>query len=139
MQTPRDFVREPATWCPIQVPGRATFRELVDVLADQRTVALVAARDPEMGPYTACITVAAAEADAASVELDGCSRRYRHLRDDHARTTDERQNQPKSGQCTHQFSPEAAAEVSRGLRAILTDNTSFAPKKKRTPAHWRQR
>ncbi len=73
MQTPRDFVREPATWCPINVPGRATFRELLDVLADQRTVALVAARDPEMGPYTACITVAASEADA------WCVRGYRML------------------------------------------------------------
>lgn len=73
MQTPRDFVRQPASWAPIQDPGRATFRELLDVLSDVRTVALVAAPDPEMGPYTACITVPSSEADA------WCARGYRKL------------------------------------------------------------
>lgn len=74
MATPRDFVREPATWAPIQVPGQATFRELLDVLADRdRRVALVGAPDPEMGPYSRCITVPASEADA------WCGRGYRTL------------------------------------------------------------
>jgi hypothetical protein len=77
MSIPRDFVREPATWAPIQVPGQATFRELLDVLADHRDrrVALVGTPDPEMGPYSRCITVPAHEADT------WCARGYRTLTD----------------------------------------------------------
>jgi hypothetical protein len=73
MSIPRDFVREPATWAPIQVPGQATFRELADVLADHRKVPLVGAADEEMGPYSACIVVSEHEADA------WCARGYRKL------------------------------------------------------------
>lgn len=73
MPTPRDFVREPATWAPIQTPGQATFRELADVLADHRSVPLVGASDDEMGPYSTCIVV-------AEHEVDGwCRRGYRKL------------------------------------------------------------
>jgi hypothetical protein len=73
MQTPRDFVREPATWAPVQEPGQASFRELVDVLADSHQVPLVGAADAEMGPYSTCITVAEHEAEA------WCTRGYRKL------------------------------------------------------------
>lgn len=73
MPSPHDFVREPATWAPVQTPGQATFRELLDVLADPRTVPLVGQDDREMGPYTACIVVAEAEVEA------WCARGYRKL------------------------------------------------------------
>ena len=73
MSTPRDFVREPATWAPIQTPGQATFHELADVLADHHKVPLVGAGDDEMGPYSACIVVPESEADT------WCGRGYRKL------------------------------------------------------------
>jgi len=73
MVTPRDFVREPATWAPIQIKGKATFRELVDVLGVHDRVPLVARDDDELGPYTSCIVV-----DEAEIET-WCARGYRKL------------------------------------------------------------
>lgn len=57
MTIPRDFVREPAPWAPIEHPGQATFHELLEVLDDHHDVPLVGQDDREMGPYSACIIV----------------------------------------------------------------------------------
>lgn len=57
MSPPRDFVREPAPWAPLEHPGRATFDELQELLDDHHDVALVGQDDQEMGPYSRCIIV----------------------------------------------------------------------------------
>ena len=63
MGVPRDYVLNPAPATPIKVREQATFDELFEVFADNRGVALVGAGDAEMGPYTRCIRVDAAEVD----------------------------------------------------------------------------
>ncbi len=60
----RDYVLEPVPPVPIRVSGQATFEELFDVFADHHGVALVGAGDPDMGPYTHCVRVAAADVEA---------------------------------------------------------------------------
>jgi hypothetical protein len=57
MTPPRDFIREPAPWAPLEQPGRATFDELQELLDDHHDVALVGQHDAEMGPYSRCIIV----------------------------------------------------------------------------------
>jgi hypothetical protein len=63
-RVPRDFVRDPVGSVPIRAVGRATFHELIEVFSEARTVPLVRNSDPEMGPYSSCITVPDEEVEA---------------------------------------------------------------------------
>jgi hypothetical protein len=73
MATPHDYVVDPVPSVPLHARGRATFRELAEIFAIGRHVALVGRDDAEMGPYTHCILVSVSDVDTC------CSRGYRRL------------------------------------------------------------
>jgi hypothetical protein len=64
MPVPHDYVLDPVPAVPIKVRGKATLAELFEVFAENHGVPLVGSGDPDLGPYSRCIRVAAQDVDA---------------------------------------------------------------------------